>query len=373
MRLHVFYFTDSSAFGGSEQVLLTLLRGLDRTHWEPVLIHHPEPGLAPLLQAARDMGVETRVVPRMRGKQGATLVPRFVQQLRQARPAVFHANLTMPLDCKYGLAAAALARVPAILATEHLFVGIPWQSSRMIERLAAKGVDRYIAVSQQISRELAQALPFLASKLQVIHNGIDLEAFGRTHDARSRRMCAATARRPIVLTVARLTAQKGITYLLRAAAQAPEALFVVVGEGPERAALEAQAGDLDLHDRVLFLGPRADIPDLLANCDLFVLPSLFEGLSLSILEALAAGKPVIATDVGGTSEVITHCETGLLVAPADPGALANAIHTLLSDAPLARRLAAAGQARVQRDFSAERMVQSVTNLYRELLQARGIN
>jgi glycosyltransferase involved in cell wall biosynthesis len=122
-------------------------------------------------------------------------------------------------------------------------------------------------------------------------------------------------------------------------------------------------------DRVVFLGYRQDIPDLLASCDLFVLPSLFEGLPLSILEAMAAGKPVIASAIGGTDEAVLHGETGLLVPPADPTALAAAIHTVLSNPLLARRLAAAGKARVYRTFSAEAMVQRVTQTYEEILSS----
>src|SRR5262249_44896941 len=140
--------------------------------------------------------------------------------------------------------------------------------------------------------------------------------------------------RPIVLTAARLAEQKGLCYLLKAAALLPQAMFVLAGEGPERAVLEAQAAELGLNKRVLFLGHRHDVPDLLACCDLFVLPSLFEGLPLSILEAMAAKKPVIASAVGGNNEVIVHGETGLLVRPADPAALASAIQAILSDPDL---------------------------------------
>jgi glycosyltransferase involved in cell wall biosynthesis len=170
-----------------------------------------------------------------------------------------------------------------------------------------------------------------------------------------------------VLTVARLDEQKGQRYLLEAAAQVPQARFVLAGDGPLRTSLEAQARSLGLEQRVKFLGYRSDIPDLLAGCDVFVLPSLYEGLPLSILEAMSAGKPVIATQIGGTDEAVIPNETGLLIPPADPAALAAAIRKLLDDRPFARRLALAGQARVECEFSAATMVQRVTNVYTELL------
>ena len=122
-----------------------------------------------------------------------------------------------------------------------------------------------------------------------------------------------TRDRPIVLTVARLDPQKGHRYLLAAATEVPEAVFALVGEGGERAALENQARTLGVAERVRFLGHRDDVPELLAACDLFVLPSLYEGLPLSVLEAMAAAKPVVATAIDGTTEAVVHEVTG------DPG------------------------------------------------------
>ncbi|WP_455389629.1 glycosyltransferase, partial [Petrachloros mirabilis] len=139
------------------------------------------------------------------------------------------------------------------------------------------------------------------------------------------------------------------------------------GDGPLRASLEAQARSLGLEGRVRFLGYRTDIRDLLKCCDVFVLPSLYEGLPLSILEAMSTVKPVIATQIGGIDDAVIPGETGLLVPPSDPVALALAIRSVLADQPWARRLAFAGRARVEQCFSAEKMVQQVTNVYIELL------
>ena len=147
----------------------------------------------------------------------------------------------------------------------------------------------------------------------------------------------------------------------------PDALFVIAGEGPERRSLEARARALELDGRVVFLGYRNDPADLLSACDLFVLPSLFEGFPLSVLEAAAAGRPVIATAVDGTVEAVRHGETGLLVPPADPAALAAAINALLRDPALAFRLGAAAKIHAYREFSADRMIEQVTESYDELL------
>jgi glycosyltransferase involved in cell wall biosynthesis len=232
----------------------------------------------------------------------------------------------------------------------------------------ATGVDRYIAVSHHVARKLCQTYGLPANKVTVIHNGIFLSPFVRPADTELRAKLGATNGRPIVLTLARLDQQKGHRYLLQAVPLVPDALFVFAGDGPERASLEAQARQLGLNDdRILFLGYRRDTPDLLACCDLFVLPSLFEGLPLSILEAMAASKPVIASAIGGNDEAVIHEETGLLVSPENPAALAQAIQRLLSDRPLAARLAATGKAQVQKKFSAEAMVQRVTEIYEQIL------
>jgi glycosyltransferase involved in cell wall biosynthesis len=169
--------------------------------------------------------------------------------------------------------------------------------------------------------------------------------------------------------VARLDPQKGLGDLLEAAARVPDASFVVAGDGPDRERLGETARSLGLHDRVCFLGHRDDVPDLLRSCDVFVLPSLYEGFPLSVLEAMAAGKPVIATAVGGTPEAVSDGETGFLVPPGDPSALAAAIRAVLSDPVLARRLGSAGRERACRTFSAAEMVRHVVRLYEDILKA----
>ena len=373
MTRTVCYFTDTRGFGGAEQALVHLIAGLDRKAWQPVLIYHPSPGVEPLIEMARQLEAALWPVPPMPdGRIGAARVPGFARDLWRRRPAVFHAHLVWPLACKFGLMAAIAARVPAIVATEQLFVDFHLDRSIYLQqRLVAAGVGRYLPVSHDLARRLCDRLHFPARKLQVVHNGIPLAAFDRPASPELRACLAGESGRPIVLTVARLDAQKGVGYLLEAVALAPEAQFVLAGEGPERAALEAQAAALGIAERVTFLGFRTDIADLIAVCDLFVLPSLFEGLPLSVLEAMAAGRPVIATAIGGTDEAITSGETGLLVPPADPAALAGAIRALLADPPLAGRLAQAGRARAEAQFSAERMVREVTQVYRELLGLRG--
>jgi glycosyltransferase involved in cell wall biosynthesis len=366
--LSVVQFTDSYTFGGAEQVLLDLIAGLDRRFWRPILLHHNEPGLQSLLMNAHRMGVTTRPVPRIESIRDIGCMPQLVRVLRAERPAIFHAHLSWPLSCKYGLTAAILARVPIIVATAHLYVKPPKKLSVHAHlRLNAAFVDRYLAVSHGVARQLAQSLRIPPRKIRVIRNGISIPASTRPATAALRSTITKATDRPIVLVSARLEKQKGHQYLIEATAHVPEAVFIFAGVGSEQTRLEAQAKALGVTDRITFLGHREDIADLLASCDLFVLPSLFEGLPLSILEAMAACKPVVATAVDGNKEIVIDGQTGLLVPPADPVALAGAIRTVLSDPVLARRLAAGGKARVQEEFCAERMVKSVMQVYEELV------
>jgi glycosyltransferase involved in cell wall biosynthesis len=371
MAKTVVYFTDSDGFGGAEQVLLTTMAGLARNYWRPTLVYHPGPGTKPLVEAVRGLGVELLAAPRIEGKWTAMQVAQLVRWLRRARPAVFHAHLNWPLACRFGLVSAILASVPAIVATEHSFVEIPWRRSILAQQHIAAGVDRYIAVSHDIAARLRHNLGFPARKVQVVHNGISLRPFDQAPDRALRAAWTGPTDRPVVLAIARLHEQKGLHYLLDAATEIPEAVIVLAGDGPQRTALETQARSLGLGGRTIFLGYRQDIASLLANCDVFVLPSRFEGLPLSVLEAMAAGKPVIATAVGGTGEAVVDGVTGLLVPPADSSALTRALRTILSDPGRGQQLGAAGKAQVCREFTAEIMVERVTQLYDEVLDGYG--
>jgi glycosyltransferase involved in cell wall biosynthesis len=376
VRHTVVHFIESADFGGAERALMYLLNGLDRQQWRPILFYHAADSEMPSwIEEAHHAGIEVRAVPRLEGKWNMPHWPRFFADLRRAGPAVFHAHVTWPLACTEALLLARLARVPVVIATMQLFWDLPYNTGmRLKRRLVAAAVDRYIAVSHENAGQIRATFDLASDKLRVVHNAVDVDLFAssRRSDPSLRAELAGTPDKPIVLTTARLTDQKGHRHLLEAAVQVPEAVFVMAGHGPERDALESQAQRLGISDRVKFLGFRGDIPDLLASCDVFVLPSLYEGLPLALLEAAAVGKPVVATTVGGVGEIVIHDETGLLVSPADPPALAAALRRLLADPDVARRLAAAASMHVRRTFSLEAMVKSVTAIYDQLLAERGL-
>jgi glycosyltransferase involved in cell wall biosynthesis len=216
-----------------------------------------------------------------------------------------------------------------------------------------------------------------ASKIVVIRNGVDLTRFTDPADPnRIRQELGLAPGTPLVAVVSRLTRLKGLENLLEAAAmlkpQYPDVRFLIVGETspmevPYLDELKQLADRHGVGDRVIFTGRRSDVPTLLSGVDVSVMPSLNEALSNVLLESMAAGAPTVATRVGGTPEALVHEESGLLVAPGDSRALANAVGRLLDDRLLATQLGRAARQSIQDHFSVDRMVQSTEQLYTELL------
>lgn len=367
----VVHVTDSAGFGGAERQILTLIEHLDRDRWDPVLAHHGSPGIAPLVEGARALGVPDVVLPAMPdGVAGARLVPQAARALRGLGADVLHAHLTWPLAAKWPLAAGIAARLPAVLATVQLY--LPFVATRatlLQHRVLARCVGRYICVSRFVADACIAHVGWPAERVSVVHNGIDPGPWERG-DAAAGRAALGGGEAPIALTLARLDPQKGLEVLVEAARDTPGVRFVIAGEGPERPALEAQIARLGLAERVTLLGRREDAPDLLAGCDLFVLPSRFEGLPVSVVEAMAASRPVVATAIGGTDEAVVEGETGLLVPAGDAPGLADAVARIAGDGGLRSAMGAAGRERALAAFTAAAMARAVEATYVELLGRR---
>jgi glycosyltransferase involved in cell wall biosynthesis len=364
----VFFFTDSPAFGGAEQAMLTLLQALDPARWSSTLLYHSSPGSRPLVEAAARAGVPTVAVPPMpEGLVGARRLLPFVAFVRRRRPDVFHAHLTWPLACKFALAGALLARVPAVVGTHQLVPTFTMtRPTRLQQRVLGRRVGRYIAVSEDTRRQLLEIFDWPPEKIVVVPNVVaPVEPDTPPDEALRARLLRGHA--AVALVPARLDVQKGHRYLLDAVSRMNGVHVVFAGDGPERGALEARVRELDIERHVTFLGFREDVPRLMRCSDVVVLPSLFEGLPVSVLEAMAARIPVVATAIGGTDEVVVDGVTGLLVPPRDAGALAAAIERVVSDRRLAASLSDAGAVRVAEEFGVEQMVTRVEAVYAGLL------
>jgi glycosyltransferase involved in cell wall biosynthesis len=363
----IYYYTDSRVLGGAELSLLMLIEGLDRERWAPTLLLDDAPGSEAIGERAAAVGAEVRrVAPMPLGLAGARRAAGLARRLRGERPSIFHAHMSWPLAAKWALAAAVLARVPSV-GTVQLIPEFQLERSSLWQlRALARGVDRYAAVSRDVAEELARRFRWPAGKIEVVYNAVRLERFEAPAPPGLRAELGGDGR-PLVLTCARLDVQKGHDVLLRAAAGLPGVAFALAGEGPLRAELEALATELDVADRVAFLGRRDDVPALLAACDVLALPSLYEGSSLAVLEAMAARRAVVSSAIGGTEELVEDGRSGLLVPPGDSEALRGALERAIGDASLREGLAAAARERVERDFTPEAMVGANERIYAELV------
>jgi glycosyltransferase involved in cell wall biosynthesis len=343
------------------------MASLDRSRWEPMLVYHPGAAADRLEAGAAALDVRALEVPTPRAlRPGAVL--RLLRAIRAERPTVVHVHLSWPLACRWGVPLARLARVPAVVGTAQLYMR-PGDILRT--RLHLSGISRIIAVSHEVGARYADELRVPRHKLVVVPNAVAIPATVPAPDRALRASLLDGRPDYLVLTPARLDEQKGHADLLAAAVEVPEATFALAGEGPLRAELEELARRLGVADRCLFLGHRDDVPALLAAADLFVLPSHFEGLPVSVLEAMSAGCPVVATEIGGTDEAVVDGESGLLVPPRNPAALGAAIRRMRDEPELARRLAAGGRAWVEREFSVEATARAVEQVYDEALRRSG--
>jgi len=340
---------------GGQIVALRLARAAqDAGH--DVLFLSPSDG--PFLDLVREAGMRALVVP-IAGALDLRALARLLRVLRGERVDVVHTH--------GHFAANVLARVAGCLAgarvISHMHIqnafraGTGRRAQIAIDNATARLSFALVAVSDATRADLVdQGYP--ASRLVTVHNGI--EPAEVTEPVR-------LADGPIVLEVARLAEVKGQRTLLEALGSV-EATAVLVGRDLEQGGayerlLRAEAERLGVAGRVVFTGYRADVPALLAGCDVFCLPSRAEGLPLVVLEAMAQGKPVVATAVGGTPELVVDGVTGVLVPPGDARALADALSALLTDTDRARRLGEAGRERVLREFSAAAAAERVLELY----------
>jgi glycosyltransferase involved in cell wall biosynthesis len=288
-------------------------------------------------------------------------VARVARRLRSMGAAIVHLNQHEYRSGRHVAVATWLAGVP-IVSTVHLLPGTrlrPDPGQRLMNRIVA----RTIAVSPAISARLVSELAVDPRRVRVILNGIEIDAGNGPADSEVRELAG---NRRIVLGVGRLTEQKGFGDLVEAACALPDAAIVLVGDGPLRPDLERWAELLGVADRVFFLGHRANVRALLAAADVVAVPSREEGLPLSLLEAMAAGTPIVAADIPGIALAIGNGTSGLLVPPGDVPALAAALRRLLDDPGLGGALAAEARRIVGDRFAAPRMVSAVVDEYESL-------
>lgn len=370
-KIRICQMIDRPSLGGGQTALLLLAENLDPQRFEVFVC---SAGNGPLVDEVRSRGLSHVPVPLPK-----TLSLRSIKQvaaaLKKNKIQILHTH--GGIAGLYGRWAARRCRTPVIVHTLH---GIHYLHYRnpllrrlyiLQERILSRFSDGLILVSQaDLSRARKHRLA-PEDKMFIIPNGIDLKLEKDADDRqRKRREFGSEPDQPVIGTVGRLHRQKGIFYLVKAAGQVfsafPGAKIVVVGEGPLGPKLRKMTLRAGLEGRLLFLGARKDAASLIPLFDVFVLPSLWEGLPFVLVEAAALGKPIIATAVDGITEIIEDGKTGVLVPSKDPQALADAIISLLRDKDRARRLAERARAVIPPRFPLRRMVEQTQNVYLEL-------
>ncbi|HVO30860.1 MAG TPA: glycosyltransferase [bacterium] len=374
-------FVTTFAIGGTENRLRQLVGELDLSRFEPYLgcIRRGGEYLAEL--EARHLPIVDFPLKRLKSVRAIRQQMRLASWLRTQEIQLVH---TFGYDPNvFAIPAAAMAGTRARIASVHdlgeTWTGVGKRARTAAENLALRLAHRVIANSTAVRDHLvARGVP--GERIEVICNGVDLARFDRVPRRPGvRAELGLSEAGPVVAVVSRLVPVKGPEYFVEAAALVarthPAAQFLVVGGSADPAddgyarALYERAARLGLGRRIAFTGFRDDIPELLQHVDISVLPSLSEGMPNSVLEAMAARLPVVATRVGGSIEAVVDGVTGCLVPPRDAGALASAIGHLLDRPDLARAWGAEGRRRAEARFSLRAMVQKTEHLYTELLAA----
>jgi sugar transferase (PEP-CTERM/EpsH1 system associated) len=352
--------------GGLENVVLRLV-----THFEPRLSQCVvTPAKNGPLTARFPTGVSIVAMGEQHRPDRFNAV-RMARVFRRLRPDIVHTRNWTCIDAILG---ARLAGVPHVIHGEHgREAADPTGSNRLrrrVRRVLAPLVSQFVTVSRDLNRWLVEDVGVPARKVRTIYNGVDTDRFAPGDREAARRTLEIPPGWGVVGTVGRLDPVKDQAGLIRAfaatTAQRPSVLLIV-GDGPLRSELDALTRELGLDGRVRLLGERQDVPQVLQALDCFVLPSVGEGISNAILEAMATALPVVATRVGGNVELVEDGETGLLVEVRQREALVRALDCYLGDPGIARKHGAAARARAEREFGLARMLAGYGDLYRSFV------
>jgi len=372
--VRVLQLISSGGYYGAENMLLNLARSQKSMGCDPRLllfynVHQPN---VELYERARSRGLSVSML-RCEGRADLRAIKEIREYIRNEEIDLIHTH-GYKADL-YGYLAARTESKP-ILATCHNWVGgtAALGIYNRLDRMALRNFDGVAAVSEAVARQLQEA-GIAEHKIHTIANGIDIERFNGAEPA----WFGASPSTPekTIGIVARLDLQKGFESLLEAMAALrpahPDVRLVIVGEGPDREIIEAMAARLELTSQIVFAGQRGDMANVYAGFDIFVLPSLNEGLPMTVLEAMAASRPVIASSVGAIPTVVRNGETGLLVPPRNVSALKAALEHLLNDATLRSRLAGSGHDWVSRHFTSDAMAANYLRMYESVIAQKNVS
>jgi glycosyltransferase involved in cell wall biosynthesis len=375
-KINILHVYQNSKVGGIQQQILNIMKGYDRNVFRPVFCC-----LGPKKEMGEEiekLGFNSIALNRVRYHRFSPgIIPDIYRIIKKERIHIvrthkYRANL-------YGRIAGWLANAPVIIASLHIDYGNKdeYFGRKMANRMLARITDTIIAVSDSVKNDSVRYDRIDPSRIIVIHNGVDTLAFNPEGTFRDISKDLSIEKEDMVIgCVGRIVHSKGLSYLLEAL---PEILhryrsvkLLIVGDGSLKEDLREQARRLRILDRVIFAGRRRDIPDILSRMNVFVIPSIKEGLPNAILEAMAMGKPVVATNVGGIPEVVQHGVSGLIVPPRDVERIARSVITLIDEPGKAKNMGEKARGFIMEQYSMQSTVQKWQTLYLTLLERKGV-
>ena len=370
-KLTVIHLVEDMKTGGAERVIADIAEGLDSERYDVRVWCVTRGGNT--ADELAEKGVEVKILG-ISSYHNPFNVLRLKRLLREAGPDIVHTHGYFA--SVIGRISAQKAEVPVILAHVHSTYWDYKKRHILMERKLSRFTRKLICCSKAVENFVRDVEKIGNAKTVVIYNGVDEARFYPRKDTPSIRSELGLDEKALVVgTISSLAPHKGHEYLVRAASlvkeKFPSAKFLIVGDGPLRTDLENLANNLKIHTNILFTGARKDIPKILSVMDVFVLPSsLREGLGIAIIEAMAAEKPVVATDIGGIPEAVQRGETGFLVPPGNPRALAKAIIELLQNPEKAKEMGKKGRVRFKEKFTRKHMLSEIDALYQSAISHR---
>lgn len=372
-KIKILHVIDSLGIGGMERVVIDVANGLDPARFEQVVCCLSRRG-----EAADQLLDGVRCIDLGKGDKADRLMPlKLAGVIRRERPDIVHSQSWSGVDT-----ALAKLMTPGVklVHSEHGRNYPHWRKQPLMRRLARRGVyqlaDAVFAISAEVRDFYAGQTGFPAGRMKVIHNGIDVRRIDEADASGIREELGIAPDDFVFGTVARLDLTKDTITLMRAFAAVtlprrdPKLKLLIVGDGEERSRLEEFVKMLSLNRAVIFTGMRRDVPQLLKAMDVFTLSSVSEGMPLTVLEAMAAQLPVVATEVGALPELVEEGKTGFLVPIRHAVAMADKLEEFLANRQLAKSFGEAARQKVEREFALEQMLRSYAELYQSVLQKR---
>jgi sugar transferase (PEP-CTERM/EpsH1 system associated) len=365
-KITVMHVVITLDMAGAEHVVYNLTKNLNKELFEVIIVVILSRGF--LAAEAEKQGIKVILTKKLPRYVSSIYPNKLIRIIKEIKPDIIHSHD----KCGHYSFAARLCKVPVVIHTEHGRIFPDLDVLIFRDRLCFRFTDKLVTVSEYLTNYMQKIVGIDNKKIIQIENGVDTKLFYNTlKDQRTLQALGLSQNDNVIGIVARLEPVKDHLTLLSAFAEVvktvPNCKLLIIGNGSQKQSIEEQIQLLKLSEKVLLLGERRDITDLLAIMDIFVLSSLSEGTSITLLEAMASGKPVVATNVGGNGKVVIDNETGFLVPSRKPAVMAEKIIKLLSNRNLINEMGAKGRNRVLEHFSLDKMVKEYERLYLDSL------